>query len=541
MNQKKNKASQYVGNKRGCGGSKLFSLFASGLAGLVLIGTAHAQSPVSTASNIEAPTLFRGETGSYDVPVNKSGVIRLSRPARRVSVGNPGIVDVLVLRTQEVYVLGKDIGSTNLTLWDAEDRVFATFNINVTQDLESLKRSLFDLLPGEKVGVQAAQERIILSGQVSSLSRMDAAVKLAEGFLSECVEAKSTASADYDADGGKKFEGGGQGTQNCQKGEVINLMQIGGTQQVMLEVKVAEVARSLVNRLEGGFNLLKFGSNGVFGLTGTGAILPPGTPSAPGLPLSVAGSIARTGLFGTYVGSDYLLQGVLDIARRNDLAKILAEPTLTTLSGEEAQFLSGGEFPIPVPHGGGGGHDTITIEFKDFGVGVKFVPVILDNGHINLKLAVPVSDITDANTVAVNVGGNSVLVVPSLSKRSASSSVELANGQTIGIAGLISDNVREFVDKLPILGDIPILGALFRSQQFRRDETELVIFVTPHLAKPISPTQVRLPTDQFVPPTSLEFYLLGRTESGRDPQKASAKPVSGPTSTGSDSTFGHTQ
>lgn len=490
------------------------SLFLGVGALLLASGLAWSPAALSQAASADATLLFRGETGSYEVPVNKSGVLRLDRAARRVSVGNPGIVDVLVLRTQEVYILGKDIGSTNITMWDADDRVFATYNINVTQDIESLKQALYDLLPGDKVGVKAAQERIVLNGQVASLTRMDAAVKLAEGFLSDCVEAESTASANYDADGGKKFEGGGAGAQNCKKGEVINLMQIGGTQQVMLQVKVAEVARSLVNRLEGNLNFLKFGGNGVFGASGSGAILPPGTPSAPGLPNLLPGVIDATGLFGTYVGSDYLLQAILDISRRNDLAKILAEPTLTTLSGEEAQFLSGGEFPIPVPSGTG---DQVTIEFKDFGVGVKFVPVILDNGHINLKLAVTVSEITQANTVVTNVGGNNVFIIPSLSKRSASNSVELANGQTIGIAGLISDNVREFIDKFPVLGDIPILGALFRSQEFRHDETELVIFVTPHLARPIAPTQVKLPTDQFVPPNSLEFYLLGRTESATGP------------------------
>lgn len=484
----------------------------------------------------DATLLFRGETGQYEVPVNKSGVIRLDRTARRVSVGNPGIVDVLVLRAQEIYVVGKAIGSTNLTAWDESERVFATYNVNVTQDLESLKLSLHKLLPTDKIGVQAAQERIILSGQVGSLARMDAAMKLAQGFLSECVAASSSAAA---AETGKKFDAGGLGTQNCKKGEVINLMQIGGTQQVMLQVKVAEVSRSLINRLEGGFNFLKFGKDGVFGLTGNGvSSFPPGTPTAPGAPALVPGLIDRFGTFGSYLGSDYLIQALLDISRSNGLAKILAEPNLTTLSGEEAQFLSGGEFPIPVPSGNG---DRVTIEFKDFGVGVKFVPVILDNGHINLKLAVTVSDLATTNTATIAAGGgNNAFIVPSLTKRSASNSVELANGQTIGIAGLISDNVRELVTKFPVLGDIPILGALFRSQEFRHEETELVIFVTPHLAKPIAPSQVKLPTDQFVPPNAFEFYLLGRTESGREPPPT-ARGNSAEAGTATGTSFGHAQ
>jgi pilus assembly protein CpaC len=206
------------------------------------------------------------------------------------------------------------------------------------------------------------------------------------------------------------------------------------------------------------------------------------------------------------------------------MAKVLSEPTLTTLTGQEAQFLSGGEFPIPVPQGGTS--NAITITFKEFGVGVKFLPVVLDSGHINLTLNVNVSELTSNNQVVLSTPGTtSTFLIPSLTKRSASSTIELANGQTIGIAGLINDNVRQFVDKLPGLGDIPLLGALFRSQEYRSGKTELVIFVTPHLARPIAPQQVRLPTDSFVPPDDLEFYLLGRMEGRKGPKPANVAPA----------------
>jgi pilus assembly protein CpaC len=222
---------------------------------------------------------------------------------------------------------------------------------------------------------------------------------------------------------------------------------------------------------------------------------------------------------------------VLEAAKDNGTAKVLAEPTLTTLTGQQAEFISGGEFPIPVSD-----DDGITIEFKEFGVGVKFLPVVLDSGRINLNLNVSVSELVAANSLVVSTGEQvegTALLVPALTKRSAQSTVELGNGQTIAIAGLISENTRDFVSRFPGLGDIPVLGHLFRSQEFVNGETELVILVTPHLAKPIDARTVRLPTEKFVEPSDLDFYLLGKTK-GR--QMGRQVPVSLGTSEGS---FGH--
>ena len=192
-----------------------------------------------------------------------------------------------------------------------------------------------------------------------------------------------------------------------------------------------------------------------------------------------------------------------------------------TLIGQEASFLSGGECPIPVPHG----DRTVTIQYKDFGVGLKFLPVVLGDGVINLKLSVDVSEISDSNNVLISpITTNSTFIVPALTKRSAQVTIELKDGQTIGIAGLISENVRETVDKFPGLGDLPILGQLFRSQSFIKGETELVIMVTPHLAKPIHPDQIRLPTDSFIEPSDKDFYLMGRME-GKPPKQRDESEV----------------
>jgi pilus assembly protein CpaC len=226
-------------------------------------------------------------------------------------------------------------------------------------------------------------------------------------------------------------------------------------------------------------------------------------------------TIQDKGFFATFLNDNFLFNLAFDVAKEKGLAKILAEPTLTTQTGQQASFLSGGEFPIPVPQGNNGG---VTVEFKEFGIAVKFLPLVLDAGRINLKLNVSVTELITSGNIAINVGGTSqTFLIPTLSKRSAQSTVELADGQTIGIAGLINENLRETVTKFPGLGDIPIIGALFRSQSFLKGETELLILVTPHLVKPILPGEIRLPTDNFHEPSDFEFFLGGRME-GRAPK-----------------------
>lgn len=492
-----------------------------------------------------------GEDGHYDVPLYKAGVIEMPRPVKRISVGNPGIADILLLRSKELYVLGKALGTTNIVLWDNEDRIFATLMVQVTHDLDSLKVRLHQLLPDEKIKVHSAQERIILSGQVSSLDKLNAAKELATSFLPKCVAPESNILVRDTTSGTPVVmeQGGGKrsgGNQECKGGTVVNLMTVGGVQQVMLELKVAEISRDALKKMDVDLNVIRFDSPWTLGAVNGGASFPNALNPA-GLEVPVFGNlgefpvrhgvvgpaidkfepniptISDTGAFFSYLSSQYYVQAAIDASRRKGLAKVLAEPTLTALTGQEAQFLSGGEFPVPVPQSNTG---SVTIEYKEFGVGVRFLPVVIDSGRINLKLNVAVSELSSQQNVVMAVPNtSSTFVIPSLTKRSAGTTVELADGQTIGIAGLISDNVREFVDKFPGLGDIPILGTLFRSQEFMSGQTELVVFVTPHLARPISPQDVRLPTDSFVPPGDLDFYILGQME-GRRTEGASAEGTS---------------
>jgi pilus assembly protein CpaC len=453
-------------------------------------------------------------TTELEVSLYKSSVLSLDVPVKRISVGSPDIADLLLLRSTELYVLGKDLGTTNVLLWDADDALIATVSVEVTHDLSGLKRKLHELMPNEAIEVRAAQRSIILSGTVSSPTNITAAVAIAKGYLAPVGSAKET----------EMFDAQTQGDSE-NSGEVINLMQVGGAQQVMLEVTVAEISRRELRKFDMRFNTILNSSRWTTGAVNGGASFPDAVFEGDGRVPVFSGPapwgpaidefapndlfIEDKGLFASLLTNDFLLNVTIEAAKENGLAKILAEPNLTTLSGQEAKFLSGGEFPIPVPQG----NDTVTIEFKEFGVGVGFLPVVLGDGRINMVLNVSVSELVDANSVALgNSGSSSSFLVPSLARRSANATVELMDGQTIGIAGLLNENMREVINKFPGLGDIPILGHLFRSQEYVKGETELVILVTPHLAKPISPGDIELPTDNFVEPNDADFYLLGRME-----------------------------
>ncbi len=469
----------------------VWALLAAMLMGWAIASEAQ-ESPRSVAMPVE------GRTVGVAVALNKAQVLQFPRAVRVVSVGNPDIADIVVMGSRQIYVLGKSTGTTNVVLWDQSENIEGTLNVTVTHDLETLKSNLHELLPGESIQVRSAQDGIVLSGEVSSAERLETALRLAN-----------------------RYAGGEEGT-------VLNLMQVGGAQQVMLDVKVAEVSRSLVKRLEANFNVFNVGSSsfrggavsggasfpdavfeGAEGLGGRLPVFGGGTPIGPVVTefSPATATIADTGIFASYLRGDYLLNLVLDAASREGVAKILAEPNLTTLTGQPARFLAGGEFPIPVPQGNG----QVAIEHKEFGVGLGFLPVVLDSGTINLKVDVSVSDLVPVNSLQVGVGSGvaAQFFVPALSKRSASSTVELATGQTIAIAGMLNESLRENVSKMPGLGELPVLGALFRSQEFIKEQTELVIFVTPRLARSFAPDQVRLPTGSFVPPSDLEFYLLG--------------------------------
>ena len=471
-------------------------------------------------------TLPTGAAINMSIPLFKSKVVLVDLPTGRVAVGNPDVADIVVINPTQLYVLAKDIGTTNVLFWSRDNRMIGSINLEVVHDLDGLKAKLHQILPGEPVEVYSAQRSIILKGRASSVSAMDAAVRVAQGYLAQIQTASKA--QEFEQQTGSKRE-------DKSVGQVINLIEIAGAQQVMLEVKVAEIARTEVRRLQTKFYSIGKGASGAIGGVNGGATFPDAVIRSPNPitgvlepPLRVPVlpemppwgpaidefapndmSIANQGLFGTFINDDFLFNLAIDAAKEKGLAKILAEPTLTTLTGQEAQFLSGGRFPIPVSDG----VDGVTVQFEEFGVALKFLPVVLSDNRINLKVNVSVSELVDTGSLLLRTPGvSSATFVPALRERKASATVELGDGQSMGLAGLIDDNLREVVTKFPGLGDLPILGTLFRSNQFQKGQTELVILVTPRLAKPINPGSVTLPTDKFVEPTDAEFYWGGKIE-----------------------------
>lgn len=476
------------------------------------------------------PSSASAKSTSYNVPLNKSRFITLSGSLKHalkgnsyyIDKGNPTIATTRLFNSDQLFIQGKKLGTTNVVISDANNKISQIFNIEVTHDLESLKAKLYEILPSEQILVRSAQKNIILSGEVSGLDVMQAAIDIAQSYLGSSES--------------KSIKGGAEGHQNQSestnvkneeksKGDVphiINLMSVGGAQQVMLEVTIAEIDRKLFRGLDIKYNTLHSSNNFSWGALNGGGSLIPAPPLSGGNiagPLSSlftpnAHSVDAAGLFLSGISGSYMFNLTIDAAQNQNLAKILAEPVLTTLSGQEATFISGGEFPIPVPQTSGNNGGSITIVFKEFGVTTRFLPVVLDSGRINLNMNIGVSELSEDAAIFAAVGGvNTAFTIPSLTKREASSTLELADGQTMSIAGLISDKVRSNVDKFPGLGDIPVLGALFRSEQFIKERTELVIFVTPHLAKPMLAKDIRRPTDSYVEPDDLDFYILGRLES----------------------------
>jgi pilus assembly protein CpaC len=475
------------------------------------------QQPIETMARLP-------DGGSVDlfVPLFKSRIVSVPGGAHRVSVGSPDIADIVVISPTQIYVLGKDIGTTNVLLWDSDNRLIGTIGVEVRHDLEDLKRKLSEILPGEAIEVRSTQRSIVLSGRVDDVEKMNAAVRIAEAYRAQIQTA-------VNAEVFKQQTNSPRPDKTV--GEVINLISVGGIQQVMLEVKVAEITRTEVRSLDAKFNSFRKGGNWNWGGVNGGATFPPykderdllhgvfplagngaGPPIDTFMPNTM--SIVDQGLFASFFNQSFLFKLALDAAKNTGMAKILAEPTLTTLSGQEAKFLSGGQFPIPVA----ANYGNVTVEYKDFGVGLTFIPVVLSSGHINLKLNVSVSDLVDTNVLGIAVANaSSTFVVPSLSARSASGTVELADGQTIGLAGLLSENLRQSVNKFPGLGSVPVLGALFRSQNYQKGNTELVILVTPHLAKPLPNDKIKLPTDSLVEPSDADFYLWGRMQGNAKP------------------------
>ncbi len=433
-------------------------------------------------------------------------VVETGADIRRVALGSEDLADVKVLSPRQLYFVGLNPGVTNATLWGADGRIGAMIDIEVTPDVVSLKEKIYEILPSEKdIRVTANQDNLVLSGTVSSAANLSQVLAMAEAYAPRDKE---------------------------KKAKVMNLLEVGGVHQVMLEVRVSEMSRTLLRRLGVNFAYISDGGT-TYGISMLKNLVNLPDDGWPGNPLEVGDSV---GMIFHFLGANASWTTFIDALKENGLTKVLAEPTLITTSGRTANFLAGGEYPIPVPQSGTGGGTTITIDYKTFGVGLNFTPTVLSNNKISMDVRPEVSELDFSNAVAI-----SGYVVPSLTTRRVSTVIELADGQSFAIAGLLKENTREVVSKFPVLGDIPILGALFRSTSFQKEESELVVIVTPHLVKPLDMAKQTLPTDQYVEPNDFEFYLLGSLEGHGEPSSRSSKTIlpAGSNKGGLEGDFGH--
>ena len=417
------------------------------------MGSGAAGRPLEGADKGKAPAAAQSMSASGD---NKNGVAD---------------ADIMLLSPSELYVIGKRVGSMNLILQSRNDQC-TVMDIAVAMDSNSLQAKFAELMPGEKgIKVAAAEDSLILSGEVADSVKLDRALALAAAYAPEK--------------------------------RVVNLLRAAGAHQVMLEVKVAEVSKNILDKLGA---RLAFGTGTRFSLlsnflSGGGALLE---------------ALSRSGKSSLE----------LDAEVRDGIVRVLAEPNIMAVSGQQASFLSGGKIFIPVSYtpAGGLGFPTITLEEKEFGVGVKFTPTVLDGNRINLKVASEVSELSQTGSPFTTAGGVTS-ILPSFTTRRADTTVQLRDGQSFAIAGLIKNNLTETVKGFPGLSEIPILGALFRSTEFQKDMTELLFIITPRLVKPLPP-EYALPTDAYQEPSRANALLNGALEAGKPEAPKQPAPVS---------------
>jgi len=478
-----------------------------------------------------------------ELKVGGSDLVNTIYPFKRVSIANPEVADVVVISPRVLYVYGRKSGYTSVVLWE-EGKGQTLLDVVVSLDLTGLKKQIHELYPDQQIEVHSSETGVVLSGTVSGPEIVEQVLRLTKTFLPKLAE------------GDESQEGSG----NSGTG-VTNLLQVSGIQQVMLEVKFAEVNRSKGKEWQAGLGFKNYGENFTGGFSANSSVLNPlnvtgrpiqftkigvgtnpdgskftftdydefsGIPGQAllnnGTPIDLAEGLidgllqSPNTLFFNFVGNAANIflnlddfSAALNLMEDEGLAKTLAEPRLVTQSGQEASFLAGGEFPIPVPQDNG----NITIQYKEFGVALVFTPVVLSDGRISLRVAPSVSEVVGAQAVEG-------FVVPNLSTRKLETTVQLQDGQTLALAGLLQDNFRDNVSKIPGLGDLPILGSLFRSTNYLQEKTELMIAVTPHLVKPVAAGSLKFPGEDLQPPGWYEFYLEGRLEGRRSGGASSA-------------------
>ncbi len=429
---------------------------------MAFISPEEAQSQSSVAQTIKVADQMQIEVG-------KGQVIRLPRAAATVFVADPEIADVQAQSPSIIYLFGRKAGSTSLFAVDDQDELLLRSAVQVNHNMKGLQQAIDRLLPGGTVTISSVDGSIVLDGQVDSPAQAEALRNLASRFLGEDES-------------------------------LLNRTRVSSPTQVHLRVKVAEVSREVIKEFGFSWENL-FNSNGYTFAFATGRDIVSNDFSQFFRAPANAGGNAPGLAFGAYDSSKASINAAIDALAAEGLVSVLAEPNLTALSGETASFLAGGEFPIPVA----ADNNEIEIEFKEFGISLAFTPTVLSENRISLRVRPEVSELSENGAITING-----LTIPALATRRAETTVELGSGQSFAIGGLLSNDVQNAVSKFPGLGDLPILGTLFRSQRFQTSETELVIMVTPYLVRPVSEPVLAAPTDGYQAPSDIERILEGR-------------------------------
>jgi pilus assembly protein CpaC len=419
--------------------------------------------------------------------VNKGTLIRLTAPAATVFIANPDIADVQVKSPTLIYVSAKSPGETVLYAVDASDAVLLNSPVRVEHDLSRLRSSLKMLAPGERISAESVDGNLVLSGIAADAGSAEKAQKLAASIAGET------------------------------KGAVINRMTVATPNQVSIHVRIAEVSLTALNAI--GVNWHKLGSNVIINTNN---------------PTAIMGTIGSNEIIIGRIASQ-AISATVDALAQEGFVKDLAEPDLVALNGQTASFLAGGEFPVPISGSSSGtnGFPTITVEFKSFGVSLAFTPTIIDAHHLDLRVRPEVSALTSVGAVSVPITSTATVTIPALTVRRAETSVELGSGESFALAGLLQHTAEQDISKVPWIGDIPILGALFRSNRFQRNETELVIIVTPYLVNPVA-TRLAAPTDGLIHPSDPsqvffnDTYRQGLPAPARGPLNAGGGGLIGP-------------
>jgi pilus assembly protein CpaC len=438
---------------------------ALGAALLLMAGDAHAQSRLIQVAG-------RNRTAMMTVTIGKTQDVRTDESFVDITLGDPDVADVNPLTDHSLSILGKKIGTTRVSVYGDGKKLIGIFDVEVTYDITRLNNEFKRQFPGSALRVSTVNGRIMLSGEAVDSATLDKAVTIARQFGPD----------------------------------IINSVSVMQPQQVMLEVRFIEVSRTADREL--GVQWNRFGGSSITNVGNNTSVLPvtSATEAAAGV---LSGGNPFGFMIGRIVANGSQTDVMINALEQKGVARTLAEPNLVALSGDTASFLAGGEYPIPVS----GSFGQVSVDYKKYGVGLAFTPTVLGRGVINMKIEPEVSQIDTTHSVSVSNG----VSVPALIVRRASTTVELRDGQSFMIGGLLQTNNTNQIEQLPWLGTVPVLGTLFSSKSYQQNQTDLVIIVTPHLVRPAAPGDVmRTPADDTLPPNDPDFFLLGKTEMTRE-------------------------